>query len=118
LLGTVAGPVCLYGTSIAIWRRWTRPTKYYSLTRDSDGFLLWLLFATILTGFVMEVIVYLPHPTWFGYIVFLAHAVLAMDLVVLLPVTKFAHVVYRPVVLLLRRWLELSQAAATKTAVA
>ena len=118
LLGTVAGVVCLTGTSIAIWRRWTRPTKYYSLSRYSDWFLLWLLFATVLTGFVTEVIVYLPHATWFSYIGFLVHVVLAMDLIVLLPMTKFAHVVYRPVALLLHRWLELSEAAATKTATA
>ncbi len=108
LLGTVAGLVCLYGTSVAIWRRWTRPTAYYSLTRYSDWFLLWLLLATVFTGFITELAVYLPNPTWFGYFLFLAHVVLAMDLVVLLPVTKFAHVVYRPVALGLHRWMELS----------
>ncbi len=118
LIGTVAGLACLYGTSVAIWRRWTRPTKYYANTHYTDWFLLWLLFATVVTGFVTEIVVYLPQPTWFGYITFLVHVVLAMDLIVLLPVTKFAHVVYRPVALLLHRWVALSRQAATEAATA
>ncbi len=109
LLGTAAGLVCCYGASVALWQRSRKPTNYYAKTQFSDLFLLVLLLLAVVTGFVTESIVYLPHPTLFGYVVFVVHVVLAMDLIVLLPLTKLSHVIYRPVGLMLHRWLDLSQ---------
>jgi nitrate reductase gamma subunit len=49
------------------------------------------------TGFVLEAAIYLPVGHGVIYIVFLVHVALAMELLLLLPFTKFAHAVYRPV---------------------
>ena len=40
----------------------------------------------------------------FGYAIFLTHIVLAMDILILMPLTKFAHVVYRTLALALHEW--------------
>ena len=52
-----------------------------------------------LTGFVLELALYLPGAPAWGYGVFLVHVALAMELVLLVPFTKFAHAIYRPVAL-------------------
>jgi len=109
LLGTLAGLLCMYGVAVVIFRRAHRPDVPYAGSRFSDWFFLLLLGAVVLTGLVTEVVVYLPAPSLFAYLVFLVHVVLAMDLVLLLPVTKFAHAVYRPLALFLHRWQELSR---------
>jgi heterodisulfide reductase subunit C/quinone-modifying oxidoreductase subunit QmoC len=58
-----------------------------------------LLWVTGVTGFVLELALYLPQaPTW-GYAVFLFHVAVAMELVLLAPFMKLAHVIYRPVAL-------------------
>lgn len=114
LLGTVAGVVALYGLSVAGVRRWRKDAPPYASSRFSDWFFLGLMFATVLTGFWAEIVVYLPVGPELSYVGTLVHVVLAMDLVVLLPVTKFAHAVYRPLALLLDRWTELGEELATK----
>ena len=54
---------------------------------------------TGVTGFGIELALYLPHPPTWGYWVFLVHVAVAMELVLLLPFTKLAHAIYRPVAL-------------------
>jgi nitrate reductase gamma subunit len=58
-----------------------------------------LLWITGVTGFVLEVALYLPSAPVWGYWVFLFHVAVAMELVLLAPFTKLAHAVYRPVAL-------------------
>jgi len=71
-----------------------RPFDHLGLT------FLSLLWVAGLTGFVLELALYLPQaPTW-GYPMFLVHVAVAMALVLLVPFGKFAHVFYRPVALL------------------
>lgn len=115
LLGTLGGLFCLYGLGVAIQRRIAAKETPYDKSSFADWFFLLLLTATVLTGLMTLVIVYLPHPTVFGYVVFLSHIVLAMDLLVLMPMTKFAHVVYRTLALALHEW---AKAPATQTATA
>ncbi len=115
LIGTVAGLAALYGLAVALWRRLTKPTPYYADTRFSDWFFLVLMLATVLTGFASELFVYLPRPSAVAYVTTLVHVVLAIDLIVLLPITKFAHAIYRPLALLLHRWAELGERAAAAT---
>lgn len=103
VLGTISGVLCLYGMTVVVGRRITRPSKFYSNSRFSDWFFLLLLFATVLTGFLMEIAVYSP-PSLFSYLLFLVHVVLALDLLVLMPLTKFSHAVYRPLALFLHEW--------------
>lgn len=77
-----------------------RLTKYNSAAHKSnsqDWMFLGLLWLTGLTGFLIEVALYVqPVPAW-GYWVFLVHVAIAMELCLLLPFTKFAHAMYRPV---------------------
>ncbi len=104
ILGTVGGLVCLYGLSIVLLRRAQGREHPYKKSAFADWFFPTLLALTVLTGIVCEVIVYLPAPTTFGHMVFFAHVVLAMDVVALLPLTKFAHVLYRTLALTLFAW--------------
>ena len=99
LVGTLTGILFMYGTSMALIFRFTKPDKYSSHSLLSDWLFLWLLFLTGLTGFLLEIAVYLPTGTLWGYLIFLVHVVLGMEIVVLLPFTKFAHFVYRPLAL-------------------
>ena len=100
LLGTVAGLALMYGTTVALAGRFARRDKYSSHSLLSDWLLLGLLFLTGLTGFLVEFAVYLPTGSAWGYLLFLIHVVLGMEVVILLPFTKLAHAVYRPLALL------------------
>jgi ferredoxin len=104
LLGLLGGLVCLYGLSIAIARRIAATETPYDKSSFSDWFFLLLLMGTVLSGLLTEIVVYMPHPTIFGYVIFLTHIVLAMDILILMPLTKFAHVVYRTLALALHEW--------------
>jgi len=68
-------------------------------TTASDWLLLVLLWITGATGFFIELALYLPGAPAWGYWVFLFHVAVAMELMLLLPFTKFAHAMYRPVAL-------------------
>jgi ferredoxin len=99
LLGTIAGLALIYGV---VWFMVNRATKYNraaSVSTGSDWLLLVLLLITGVTGFVIEVALYLPPTPAWGYWVFLFHVAVAMELMLLLPFTKFAHAIYRPVAL-------------------
>ncbi|MEW6140682.1 MAG: 4Fe-4S dicluster domain-containing protein [Thermodesulfobacteriota bacterium] len=99
LLGTAAGLFVLYGTSVALFNRMKQPDKYASHSLFSDWLFLGLLWGVTLTGFIVELSVYLSSGSVGAYVVFLVHVVGAMMLVLLLPFTKFAHAVLRPVAL-------------------
>ena len=99
LLGTIAGLALVYGTTVLIWRRVRHTDRSSARSTVSDWSFLSLLWIAGVTGFVLELALYLPQsPTW-GYAVFLVHVAVAMALVILLPVSKFAHVIYRPIAL-------------------
>ncbi len=104
LLGLLGGLVCLYGLTIAISRRISAKETPYDKSSFSDWFFLLLLAATVLTGLLTEIVVYMPHLTIFGYASFVTHIVLAMDILIMMPLTKFAHVVYRTLALALHEW--------------
>jgi ferredoxin/nitrate reductase gamma subunit len=99
LLGTVAGLMLVFGTTMLILGRLQRTSRSVRKSGSADWTLLTLLWLTGVTGFVLEVALYLPQaPSW-GYWVFLFHVAVAMELVLLAPFMKLAHVVYRPVAL-------------------
>jgi quinone-modifying oxidoreductase, subunit QmoC len=104
LLGMVAGLFVLYGTSVALISRITKPDKYASNSLLSDWLFLGFLWGVTLTGFVVEISVYLPLGLVEAYVVFLIHIVGAMLLVLLLPFTKFAHAMLRPVALFIHEF--------------
>jgi nitrate reductase gamma subunit/NAD-dependent dihydropyrimidine dehydrogenase PreA subunit len=100
LLGTLAGAALIYGTTVLIVRRLRKSDRSSAHSTTSDWTFLSLLWVAGLTGFVLELALYLPQaPTW-GYPMFLVHVAVAMALVLLVPFGKFAHVFYRPVALL------------------
>jgi nitrate reductase gamma subunit len=103
LLGAVGGIVCLYGLTIALGRRLSAAEVPWRKSAFSDWFFPVLLAATVLTGLFTEIAVYLPMNT-VGHAVFFVHVVLAMDLVAMLPLTKFAHALYRTLALVLFAW--------------
>lgn len=97
LLGTVAGLALMYGVTWFMIRRWQETRQCNDSSKPSDWLFLVLLWMAGLTGFVIEAALYAePVPGW-GYWVFLLHVAIAMELVLFLPFTKFAHVMYRPV---------------------
>ncbi len=99
LLGTVAGLALVYGTTMLMWRRFRRADRSVRTSTVSDWTFLWLLEIAGLTGFALELALYLPQaPTW-GYWMFLFHVAVAMELVLLAPFMKFAHAIYRPLAL-------------------
>jgi nitrate reductase gamma subunit/ferredoxin len=95
LLGTIAGTLLVYGTTVAVIQRLRRPDKYTSHSLLSDWLLLGLLWAIGVTGFILELADYTTLSSWVG-VVFVVHIAFAMELILALPFTKLAHVVYRP----------------------
>jgi ferredoxin len=104
ILGALGGLVCLYGLAIVLTRRARGNVTPYTKSSFADWFFPVLLAATVLTGLFCEIFVYLPSPTSSGHLVFFVHVVLAMDLVAMLPLTKFAHLLYRTLALVLFAW--------------
>lgn len=99
LLGTVAGLLLIYGTSALIVRRLRGTERSVEHSTPADWTFLALLWITGLTGFAVELALYLPSVPGWGYWVFLFHVAVAMELVLPAPFMKFAHAVYRPVAL-------------------
>jgi ferredoxin len=99
LIGTVAGLSLMYGVTMFAVNRIGRYNRAAETSRSSDWTFLVLLWVTGLTGFLIEVALYAPPTPAWGYWVFLIHIAIAMELLLFLPFTKFAHVVYRPVAL-------------------
>jgi hypothetical protein len=115
LLGILSGMVFTYGTSVALVQRFrhagrpatTATERYYAHTRGPDLVFLLVLWVTAVSGFALTLAIYVPtsSPAWYG--VFLLHVVLAMELLVLLPFTKFAHAVFRPAAIWFRHFRRL-----------
>jgi len=99
LLGTVAGIMLVYGVTSLIVERYRAQHRSVKRSTTADWMLLGLLWVTGVTGFVLELALYLPQaPSW-GYWVFLVHVAVALELMLLAPFMKLAHAVYRPVAL-------------------
>jgi ferredoxin len=103
LLGATGGLVCLYGLAIMLFRSQPGENGDWRKRTFADWFFPALLATTVFTGLLTEVAVYLPM-TQVSHAVFVAHVVLAMDLIAMLPLTRFAHVLYRPLALALFVW--------------
>ena len=99
LLGTLAGLAMVAGVSTMILSRLRHANQASAVSHQSDWVFLTLLWVVGVSGLATELALYLPGaPSW-GYWMFVAHVSLAMELLVLLPFMKFAHVIYRPVAL-------------------
>jgi len=101
LLGTVAGMFLVFGTTLAILNRLRKVDESTSNSSVSDWALLVLLWLTGVSGFALEIAVYLPHAEIWAYWTLLGHIAGAVELILLAPFTKFAHVLYRAMALYL-----------------
>jgi ferredoxin/nitrate reductase gamma subunit len=99
MLGTVGGILLVYGTTMAIVRRLRKSDEASTHSTPSDWAFLILLWLAGMTGFVLEIAVYLGQPYAWGYWMLPVHMVVAAELLILLPYTKFAHAVYRTLAL-------------------
>jgi ferredoxin len=99
LLGTVAGILLVYGATMLIIQRYRGRERSVRHSTGADWTLLALIWITGVTGFALELALYLPSAPAWGYWVFLFHVAIAMELVLLAPFMKLAHAVYRPVAL-------------------
>ncbi len=99
LLGTVAGAALVYGSTVLIVDRYRAANRSVVKSTTADWLLLALLWVTAVTGFAIELALYLPGAPVWGYWLFLVHVAVAMELVLLAPFMKLAHAVYRPVAL-------------------
>ena len=115
LLGTVAGLALMYGSAITIGRKLRPLDRTQPRMGPSDWLFLGLLFLVGLTGFALEAMVYLPRGSALGYGIFLTHVVLAMELLVLFPFSKFAHALYRPLAYGIYRFRTASPVAGVAT---
>jgi ferredoxin len=98
-LGTVAGIFLVYGTTVAIIWRLTKHGRASEHSTIADWSFLIMMWLSGITGFALELALYLPSsPTW-GYWMFLFHVTVAMEMLLLLPFTKFTHILYRTVAL-------------------
>jgi nitrate reductase gamma subunit/ferredoxin len=118
LLGTISGIALMYGTSLALVRRFRKSDKYAANSHSSDWIFLVLIWLVGLTGFLLEISVYAPPPARWGYPLLIIHVALAMDLFALLPVSKFAHMLYRSTAIFLHHLKQKEKTEQEQTAVA
>jgi len=99
LMGTVAGALLVYGVTMLAVDRFRAANRSAKTSTTADWMLLALLWVVGVTGFVLELALYLPSAPAWGYWVFLLHVAVALELILLAPFMKLAHAVYRPVAL-------------------
>jgi ferredoxin len=118
LIGTLSGLLFLYGVSVLLYKRWKEVDKAHSSSRPSDWLFLTLLWVSGVSGFIIEIALYLPGAPLWGYWIFIFHVAVSMTLLLLLPFTKFAHAIYRIVALYVHALGPVPAQEATATGVA
>jgi quinone-modifying oxidoreductase, subunit QmoC len=93
LLANLAGLAVALGATLMLIERWRRP-KSAGATRYPDLALLGFLLAIVTTGFLVEALHYarLGPPRYAAYAV---HLIAVFGLLVMLPYSKLAHLLYR-----------------------
>jgi ferredoxin len=117
LLGTIAGLFLIYGVTVAIINRLRKKDEASTHSTPSDWSFLVLMWLAGMTGFVLEVSIYLPHPYAWSYWMLLAHLVIVGELLILAPFTKFAHALYRTIALYAHALKPMPEAEITSTEV-
>jgi quinone-modifying oxidoreductase subunit QmoC len=95
LLANLGGLALLFGSSLMLWERWRRP-ETAGATRSADAVLLGFLASIALSGFACEVLHWLRIEP-FRYALYALHLAAVAALLLLLPYSKLAHLVYRTV---------------------
>ncbi len=99
LLGTLSGLMMMYGSTLSVFYRLKKVTKFFKDTTFSDWLFIDLIWVAGFTGFWLEVSVTFNLNDLVSQGIFLVHIIVSMELVLLFAFSKFAHVAYRPVAL-------------------
>jgi nitrate reductase gamma subunit len=99
ILGTMTGILLIYGTTLAVIYRLTKPTKSYADIKLADWTFILFLWITGFTGFWLEIAVMSGWNNITTQAIFLVHIVISMELILLFAFSKFAHALYRPLAL-------------------
>lgn len=95
VMANLGGLSLVLGLSLMLWERWRRP-ETAGATRGSDLVLLVLLLLIALSGFAAEGL-HLLRIEPLRYFVYAGHLSLVATLILLLPYSKLAHLLYRTV---------------------
>ncbi|MEN8242678.1 MAG: 4Fe-4S dicluster domain-containing protein [Chloroflexota bacterium] len=114
LLGTLAGLLMVYGVSVLMARRIVKPDKAHSNSTFSDWAFLVLLWVSGVTGFAVEISLYLPQAMW-GYWLLLVHVAFSIELILLLPFSKFAHAILRTTALFIHAFSPIAESKLAET---
>jgi ferredoxin len=98
VIGSVSGAATLVGLGYYVYLRFRRGGEYSKYSHQTDWAFLVLLVLSVVSGYVMVAFRFL-HMPMAAYGTFAFHLVFVFNLLISLPFTKFAHVVYRPVAL-------------------
>jgi len=101
IIGIVSGLAMMYGVTAAAIRRIQKKHKNAVHSVFADWWLLFFLWVLGATGFWLLGVVTVRRGSPFNDIVLLVHAAMAMELVLLMAFTKLAHVLYRPMALVM-----------------
>jgi len=102
VLANVGGVLLVFGCTKAIVDRLRDPNDALTSTAF-DWMFIWLLLGVGVTGFVIEILRFAIDPeaasaaVSMAYALYFVHLVLVFQLLVYLPYSKFAHIVYRTV---------------------
>jgi len=99
MLGSLSGLLLTYGVTVVLWQRARKSEASMKTSNFTAWSFLAMMWISAVSGFLLEASLYLPQPPIWGYWMLLGHVVVAMELVLLAPFTKFAHVFYRTVAL-------------------
>lgn len=104
IIGILGGIAMMVGVVGASWRRIRKLEKNVARSAFADWWVLFFLFVLGVTGFWLTGVVTVRPEKSVAYdIVLLVHAAMAMELVLMLAFTKMAHMLYRPLALLVYR---------------
>ncbi|RJR31087.1 MAG: hypothetical protein C4574_01590 [Candidatus Latescibacterota bacterium] len=98
VIGSVSGAATLVGLGYYVRLRFDRTSPYAKRSHPSDWVFLALLALSVTSGYVMLAFRFLDMPAA-AYWAFAVHLVAVFDLLMSVPFTKFAHVIYRPAAL-------------------
>jgi len=99
VLGTVAGLVMLYGVSVSLYQRGRGEASHLKNSVLADWWLLGFLFVLAVSGFWLELAVTFRWHGTLDNAILVIHTVMALELVLLVTMTKLAHALYRPLAL-------------------
>ena len=103
LIGYYSFFALMYGTTYVIWGRLKKTQPQFKNTHSTDWMFLILLQATAVTGILINLGHIFDTP-FLTYAIYVIHMMVAIPMLVLeVPFAKWAHLAYRPVVLMLMK---------------